>query len=241
MRQIVIACALAALALGGCKKKEEGTPAPEPTANEPQGEPTAETGDKPAQDESGDADRMKNKMKNCPSAVEGAATSVEKTDTGIKITVAHGDADKLAEIKARAEHLAKVAGKPEPDIKHTGQGTGGGAEGRCPSGIKNTTLKVEAGEGRVIIEVAPMEGNTEDLYKIATGRIQSLGDEEHEHGSGTGGGTGGGGGKGEGKKTGKAGEAAKKDGHEHGSGSGAGKGGGGSGEAKGNKDGTPGK
>jgi hypothetical protein len=72
------------------------------------------------------------KMANCPAAVEGAKTAVKDAKDGVVVTVT-GPADKVAEIRSRAKHIADVAKKGAPaTVTHTGQGTGGGGIGRCP-------------------------------------------------------------------------------------------------------------
>jgi hypothetical protein len=227
--------------LPGCKKKDDAAgqpPAAEPAPSEPGVEPSA--ADEPQE---GKAAVLRNKMKHCPNSVEGVTTSYEKTATALVIKMSHEDAAKLAEIKDRAEHLASVAGKPEPELKHSGQGTGGGTTGQCPVGIKNTKVTVAEVDGKIAVTLEPLDGTTVDrLYSEATARQAKLHETAgQEHGSGKGGGSGGGGGKGAGAKSGGAGKAAQDEGHEHGTGTGVGHGGGGKGAASGDKDGKPSK
>src|SRR5690606_30302562 len=126
------------MVLPGCKKKEEGGTA-DPAAEQPT---EAAAKDPAAEPAAAAGAEMRNKMKHCPSNVEGAQSSYEKTEAALVVTITHADAATLADIKDKAEHLASVAGKPEPEVKHSGQGTGGGAGGACPVGIKNTKVTV---------------------------------------------------------------------------------------------------
>jgi hypothetical protein len=89
------------------------------------------------------------KMAHCPAAVEGAKVAVKDDKEGVVVTVT-GPADKVADIRARAKHIADVAAKPDPKKpEHTGEGTGGGQTGKCPidpEGDDTVTIKdVEGG------------------------------------------------------------------------------------------------
>jgi hypothetical protein len=94
------------------------------------------------------------RMLHCPSAVEGAKTTVKDSKEGVTVTVT-GTGDAVGEIRTRAKHTANVAkiadaGKPE----HSGEGTGGGGIGRCPIVVEgDTTVDVKEIEGGVEVEV----------------------------------------------------------------------------------------
>ena len=94
------------------------------------------------------------RMAHCPSAVEGAKTTVKDTKEGVLVTVT-GPADTVAEIRARAKHTADVAKKPDATkVTHTGEGTGGGGVGRCPIVVEgDTTVDVKEIEGGVEVDV----------------------------------------------------------------------------------------
>jgi hypothetical protein len=94
------------------------------------------------------------RMAHCPSAVEGAKTTVKDSKEGAVIVVT-GPADKIADIRARARHTAEVAKRAEAGkIEHSGQGTGGGGLGRCPVVVEgDTTVDVKDIEGGVEVEV----------------------------------------------------------------------------------------
>lgn len=95
------------------------------------------------------------RMTHCPSAVEGAKTSVKDSKEGAIITVTAVSADKVADIKARAKHTANVAKKNDSaKVEHSGEGTGNGAVGRCPVVVEgDTTVDVKDIEGGVEVEV----------------------------------------------------------------------------------------
>jgi hypothetical protein len=87
------------------------------------------------------------KMAHCPSAVEGAKTTVKDSKEGVIVTVtaAPGAADKVKDIRDRAKHAADVAKMAEPPkVEHNSDGKGGGGLGRCPVVVEgDTTVDVK--------------------------------------------------------------------------------------------------
>lgn len=82
------------------------------------------------------------RMAHCPSAVDGAKTTVTNTAKGVTVSIT-GAADKVAEIQTRAHHTADIAKKDVPNAgKHTGDGAGGGGVGRCPIVVEDTDVAV---------------------------------------------------------------------------------------------------
>lgn len=87
------------------------------------------------------------KMAHCPSAVEGATTTVKDSKEGVIVTVTApaGAADKVKDIRDRAKHTADIAKLPEPPkVEHNSEGKGGGGLGRCPIVVEgDTTVDVK--------------------------------------------------------------------------------------------------
>lgn len=80
------------------------------------------------------------RMAHCPSAVEGARTTVKDLPDGVVVSVTATDPAKVTEIRERAKHTADVAKKGDPARpEHSGDGTGGGALGRCPIVVEGET------------------------------------------------------------------------------------------------------
>jgi hypothetical protein len=94
------------------------------------------------------------RMAHCPSAIEGAKTTVKDSKDGAIVTVT-GSPDKVDEIRSRARHAADVVKKGDAGrLEHTGGGTGGGGLGRCPIIIDGeTTVDVKEIEGGVSVEM----------------------------------------------------------------------------------------
>ncbi|HUQ06308.1 MAG TPA: hypothetical protein VM261_27575 [Kofleriaceae bacterium] len=101
-----------------------------------------------------------NRAGNCPSAVAGATTAiVDDKDTAGKLvlSITAKDADGSATIRRRVAHLVEVQGAPDAEVKHTGDGTGGAASGKCPvvtsKETKITASDIEGGS-KVVIEAS---------------------------------------------------------------------------------------
>lgn len=139
------ACLLAAPACKSEEKKAETPPATAPAETPPATTPPAET---PPADTAA-ADTMLNDMKNCPNAVAGAETKVSLDKGAINMTITAKDAAATTEIRTRSHallHGDKAAGG---DVKHTGQGTGGGGLGKCPAMVAGAKTEVADVEGGV--------------------------------------------------------------------------------------------
>lgn len=97
------------------------------------------------------------RMAHCPSAVEGAKTTVTDSKEGVVVTVlaAATAADKVKEIRDRAKHTAEVAKMSDPPkAEHNSEGKGGGGVGRCPIVVEgDTTVDVKEIAGGVEVTV----------------------------------------------------------------------------------------
>jgi hypothetical protein len=92
------------------------------------------------------------KMAHCPSAVEGAQTKITDTPDGVMVTVlATGDGVK--QVRDRAKTLAEVSKRGPGDGKHSGDGKGGGALGRCPIVLSDTVVESKDVEGGSQVQV----------------------------------------------------------------------------------------
>jgi TusA-related sulfurtransferase len=80
------------------------------------------------------------KMAHCPNAVTGATTAIKDVPGGVEITVTSDDAAAMADVRARVQALVDAQKNQNPNVKHTGQGEGGGLLGRCPIVLKDTTI-----------------------------------------------------------------------------------------------------
>jgi len=204
MRRLTIALAVAALAVAACKKKSDKSPASGTAAGPAAGTAagtaagpgTAGKRTRPPSDEP-----MSNKAGNCPSAVRGAATVLaDDPDSAGKVilTITASQARATQTIRKRVAHLVEVQHAPDDQIKHTGEGTGGGS-GMCPivtgDGITLTATDIEGGSR---VEITPSGSVTyEKLREDVTARIAKTANWagtnlEPTDSSGGGGGVGGG-------------------------------------------------
>jgi hypothetical protein len=176
------------LAPAGCKKKDEKkaddkvepapvdpVPTPDPAGDKVHG---SGTGGGQGSGSGSGVQEMTNKMMHCPSAVEGSVTKVQLNKGAVVVTVTAGDKDKakVAEIQKRAKHLASLNGPTaSPEVKHSGQGTGGGALGKCPVMIKDAVMAVEdQKDGAKFVLTAKDPGKLAEIGKTAQDRAEAL-------------------------------------------------------------------
>ena len=245
LRTLTVVIAAVALSATACKKKQNDKPAPAAgtaagtasgtaagtgsgtAAGTGAGTATAGSGD-PAGSGSAAATGvdpgMSNKAGNCPAAVAGAKAELVEDATlknAIALAITATDPDAVATVRKRAAHLVAVQAAPDADVKHSGEGTGGGA-GMCPViTAKDVTIASSEIEGGVKVVMTSTGAMTAaDLAKEVVTRIDKMtafrpatapADGEAGKGAGAGGGQGdhGGNHSGEGDGHGKEREAAQ--------------------------------
>lgn len=99
------------------------------------------------------------KMARCPSAVDGALTTVTDAADGVVVTVAHPakDAATVADIRKRATELLASAASQPNEVGHAGHGQGGGGFGRCPILVTDTVLASKEIDGGIEVSVKPKD------------------------------------------------------------------------------------
>ncbi|MGH7294102.1 MAG: hypothetical protein ACRELB_04175 [Polyangiaceae bacterium] len=95
------------------------------------------------------------KMGHCPNAVAGAKTVIADVPGGVEVLVTSKDGATTADIRARVKALVDAQKNAGGNVKHTGNGEGGGLLGRCPIVLKDTTLTTaEIPDGTKVTVVA---------------------------------------------------------------------------------------
>lgn len=139
MRSTALLLVLPLSLLAGCdscnEKATSTTPSASVVASTP---PPGSASAPPAASSAGLA--PSGKMAHCPNAVAGATTDIKDVPGGVEVTVTSGDAAAMADIRARVTALIEAQKNANPNVKHTGQGEGGGLLGRCPIVLKDTTI-----------------------------------------------------------------------------------------------------
>jgi TusA-related sulfurtransferase len=100
------------------------------------------------------------KMAHCPNAVTGAKTAIADVPGGVTVTVTASDPTAMADVRARVQALLDAQKNASGNVKHTGNGEGGGLLGRCPIVLKNTTIvsaELEGGDKLTITAKDPQE------------------------------------------------------------------------------------
>jgi hypothetical protein len=182
-KMTLVVSLLAALALSGCKKKDEAAPAaaPAPTAPE-QAKPTSPP--EPVKPEAvnpeaamtGGTGKMEQKMANCPSSVPGATTTIAETADAVEVTIVGADEAAQKGIRERAMKLAEAAKTPEGEVKHDSKGTGGGGTGFCPVVLADTTIAYAEVDKGAKLTVKPNKAeNLKSLAEESKRRNENLG------------------------------------------------------------------
>lgn len=166
MQRLTVILAVAALSLAACKKKASNEGAAPATgavaiADAAPPAPDAATGSADGTAAPGTNEAGANRAGNCPSAVVGAETTVLAADKDkpatVSLSIVAKEAAATDTIRKRVAHLVEVQGAPDAEVKHTGDGTGGATQGKCPV-VTAKDLKVSAvdmdGGSKVTIEVA---------------------------------------------------------------------------------------
>ncbi|MCC6999751.1 MAG: hypothetical protein IT370_34430 [Deltaproteobacteria bacterium] len=195
MRKLVLASVvLLSLGVVGCKKKKDKpTPTADPsTSASPSMTPSPLPTASPV-----DTTHAMNKMKNCPNAAAGATTTVEDVEGGVKLVIVGADPAAVTEIKARTKTVI-AAFKPEnTEVKHTGEGTGLGAGGKCPLVLVDATAEVKESDKGVEVTLKVADAaKLDEVRKRVKERNDAMGGKGGGDGTGGGQGTGGGGGGG---------------------------------------------
>ena len=94
-------------------------------------------------------------MQHCPTAVEGAKTTLADGADAVEITVTAKNEKATTEIRDRAKHLAEAAKANPTAVEHTGTGHGGGGLGQCEVVLKDTTVTATDVDGGSKITVKP--------------------------------------------------------------------------------------
>lgn len=79
-------------------------------------------------------------MAHCPNAVTGAKTAIKDVPGGVELTVTGSDPTAVNDIRARIQALVEAQKNAGTNVKHTGNGEGGGLLGRCPIVLRDTTV-----------------------------------------------------------------------------------------------------
>jgi hypothetical protein len=100
------------------------------------------TEDKPA-DKPKAVDDMDEKMRHCPVAIDGAASTLVDVDGGVQFEV-KAPADQVAETQRRAHHVVDfAAGRHDRSTHHVADKQGGGTMRNCPVVTSNTSITVD--------------------------------------------------------------------------------------------------
>jgi TusA-related sulfurtransferase len=100
------------------------------------------------------------KMAHCPDAVPGAKTVISDIPGGVQLTVTAADPAGATDVRTRIQALLDAQKTQSGNVRHSGNGEGGGLLGRCPVVLKNTTVTaadVDSGSKITVMSKDPDE------------------------------------------------------------------------------------
>lgn len=130
------------IALVGCKASDSS---PEPPPASPPAEGDRRPAPKPP-------DEMDERMRHCPVALDGAVSTLEDIDRGVRFTIA-APASMVAEARRRAHHLVDFAARKTREGHGDFDGKGGGRMKNCPVVTDAVTITVTEIEGGARLDV----------------------------------------------------------------------------------------
>jgi hypothetical protein len=95
-------------------------------------------------------------MANCPSAVAGATTAVQRTEDGVTLTITAADPQARAQILARARRTVEL-GPPRGTSQHDGRGSGPETQGHCPMIVQGNVLGITELPDGARIDIRPRD------------------------------------------------------------------------------------
>jgi len=150
-----------AIVLASCKRSEPAPdPAPQPVAAE-----TSAPAKKPP-------DEMDERMRHCPLALDGAVSTLEDIDGGVRFTIrapeTQGD-----EARRRARHIVEFAAKRTREGHGGFDGKGGGRMKNCPVVTDGVTIEATDVPGGAQLDVlAADRAHVEQLRTDTRGRAE---------------------------------------------------------------------
>jgi len=104
---------------------------------------------------------MDEKMRHCPLALDGAVSTLEDTEGGVRFTIRVPE-PALAEVRRRAHHVVDFAARKTRDGHGGFDGQGGGRMKNCPVVTDGVTIRATDVEGGAQLDVIA----TTDVHKL---------------------------------------------------------------------------
>ena len=155
------------LALLACKSSDS-TPAP--TQAQPAAVPLPIT---PLDSKSAPKppDEMDEKMRHCPLALDGAASTVEDIAGGVRFTIKAPEAA-VADVRRRAHHIVDFAAKKTRDGHGGFDGKGGGRMKNCPIVTDDVTITATDVDGGAQVDIVAAAARVDALRVETQERVK---------------------------------------------------------------------
>jgi hypothetical protein len=118
-------------------------------------------------------DEMDEKMRHCPLALDGAATTVADIDNGVRFTI-KPPAATLAEARRRAHHIVDFAAKKTRHGHGEFDGKGGGRMKNCPVVTDDVTIIAVDVDGGAQLDVMTPPERVDALRTETRERVKNF-------------------------------------------------------------------
>jgi molybdate transport system substrate-binding protein len=115
-------------------------------------------------------DEMDEKMRHCPLALDGATSSLQDIEGGVRFTI-QVPANEIEEARRRAHHIVEFAAKHSRDGHGGFDGQGGGRMKNCPVVTDNVTITSRDIEGGAELDVVSTAGAVDALRAMTRERV----------------------------------------------------------------------
>ena len=115
-------------------------------------------------------DQMDEKMRHCPLALEGAASSVQDITGGVRFTI-HAPDPLVDEARQRARHIVEFAAKHTHAGHGEFDGQGGGHMKNCPVITDDVTIEARDIAGGAELDVVSASGHVDELRAATRERV----------------------------------------------------------------------
>jgi molybdate transport system substrate-binding protein len=115
-------------------------------------------------------DQMDEKMRHCPLALDGATSSLQDIEGGVRFTI-QAPANEVEEVRRRARHIVEFAAKRSRDGHGGFDGQGGGRMKNCPVVTDNVTITSRDIDGGAELDVLANAGAVDALRTMTRERV----------------------------------------------------------------------
>lgn len=118
-------------------------------------------------------DEMDEKMRHCPLALDGAVSTLDDIDGGVRFTIQVPDTA-IAEARRRAHHIVEFAAKRTREGHGEFDGKGGGRMKNCPVVTDGVTIMASDVDGGAQLDIVSEPGHIDELRAESRERAEKF-------------------------------------------------------------------